>query len=336
MTSAALPATGFDAVVRATRTSPRPSGRRTTGTSTRQGSAPRGGSGGGRGKSNGRGGSGGPRPKGRAGRKAARMREKNRRLQANDGSRWRLHYDIDGPRVRLGILWFLGVMFAMALGRVGLTVVYALTAGAAAAHTARVWRAAGWSLDPVQALGASAAVACSAVFGPRGLGVGVLLLAIVAVGLASQVAEGDRDRLLARTGIWLQTTLPPALAGGSVVVLAVEESWTAIALVLLVSAYETGDYLIGSGSTNAFEGPAAGMVAVVVMAGCIGAAGFPPFTFAEAMLFGSMVGPLALVGQYTATAMLPHARSFAPALRRLDSLLVAAPVFYVVLEFAYG
>ncbi len=128
----------------------------------------------------------------------------------------------------------------------------------------------------------------------------------------------------------LQTTLPTALAGGCVVLLADREMWAAVSLVLLTSAYETGDYLIGSGAANAVEGPVAGSVAVLVTALVVAALGFPPFDgVGQAMAFGVAVAPLAVAGQLLASAMLPHSRAFAPALRRVDSLLLAAPLWYL-------
>ena len=98
---------------------------------------------------------------------------------------------------------------------------------------------------------------------------------------------------------------------------------------LLASAYETGDYLIGSGSANAAEGPLAGAAAVLVMALAVAALGVPPFDVGQAMAFGLAVAPLAFAGQILASAMLPHSRAFAPALRRVDSLLLAAPLWYL-------
>ena len=49
----------------------------------------------------------------------------------------------------------------------------------------------------------------------------------------------------------------------------------------------------------------------------------------EAALFGLAVAPLAFAGQMLASVVLPHARAFAPALRRVDSLLLAAPLWYL-------
>ncbi len=250
-------------------------------------------------------------------------------MRAKSGNRYRIHYDIDGPRVRLGLLWFLGAMVAFALGLVGVVVYFSLAFAAAASHTLRTWRARGHDVDPRVALVATALVVAAAALGPQAMGIGVILLAVAAVAVSGAGSDGA-GLSLGRAGITLQTMLPTALAGGCVVLLADREIWSAIALVLLTSAYETGDFLVGSGSANAVEGPAAGSVAVLVTALVVAALGFPPFEgVAQALAFGIVVAPLAFAGQILASAMLPHSRAFAPALRRVDSLLLAAPLWYL-------
>lgn len=272
------------------------------------------------------------RPKGRAARKQAKQKERMAKLRSRAGSRWRYHYDIEGPRVRLGVLWFLATIAAFAVGLVAVTVLFGVAFAAASAHTLRTWRAAGRDVDPTVALGMTAVVVALAAVGPRFLGVGMFVLVGLAGAMTLRGDDGTAVPSLGSIGLLLQCTLPTALAGGAVLLLADREIWSAIALVIIVSAYESGDYLIGSGAANAAEGPLAGLAAVLVASMVVAAGGFPPFSVGEAMLFGLAVAPLALAGQYLATAMLPHARSFAPALRRVDSLLLAAPVWYFGLD----
>lgn len=264
-------------------------------------------------------------------RAAAKRRERLRKMRAKSGNRYRIHYDIEGPRVRLGILWFAGAMASFAAGLPGVTLYFGVAFGAAGSHTLRTWRARGASVDPRVALGGIALVALAAAFGPQLAGVAVLAVTAGALVLAaSELADDERPaRALAGAGLTLQATLPAATAVACLVLLAGLESWAAIALVLLVSAYESGDFLIGSGAANAFEGPLAGSAAVLVTALAVAAIGFPPFGVGEAVLFGVAVAPLAVLGQLVGSVMLPHARAFAPALRRVDSLLLAAPAWYV-------
>lgn len=265
----------------------------------------------------------------RAQRAEAKRKDRVKRMRTRAGSRYLVHYDIDGPRVRLGIAWFVGAMIAFAFGIVATALYFGVAFGAAGAHSLRTWRARGarWA-DPRVALVGVAVVVAAAAVHPRLMGVAVLGLAAATVGLAARSGAAGAQAL-ARASLVLQCALPTAVAGGCLLLLADVEVWAAIALVLLTSAYETGDYLIGSGSTSSVEGPLAGGVAVAVMALAVAALGFPPFSVGEAALFGLAVAPGAFAGQMLASVILPHARAFAPALRRVDSLLLVAPLWYV-------
>lgn len=268
---------------------------------------------------------------GRKTRAGAKRKAKMAKLRARSGDRWRVHYDIDGPRVRLGLLWFLGAMVAFTIGVPAVVVYFGVAFAAAASHSLRTWRARGQPVDPRIALAATAAVVAIAGLGAPAMGLGVLALVVVAVVVSTRVpnADGDWSDVAARTGLLLQVMLPTAVAGGCLVLLAELEIWAAISLVLIVSAYETGDFLIGSGASNSVEGPVAGFAAVLVTALVVAASGVSFDGVATAMVFGVAVAPLAFAGQILGSAILPHSRAFAPALRRVDSLLLTAPVWYV-------
>lgn len=273
----------------------------------------------------------GRRPR-RAERAAAKRKDEVRRMRARAGSRYRIHYDIEGPRVRLGIVWFLGAIVALALGTVAVALYFGLVFSAAGSHSLRTWRARGAPVDPRVALLGVAVVIVGAAVHPRAMGVALLVVTAAIVGLAARAGADDVKDAVARASLALQCTVPLAVAGGCFVLLFELEPWAAIALVLLASAYETGDYLIGSGATNNVEGPVAGGVAVLVVALAVAALGFPPFGLGEAVAFGVIVGPLAFAGQMLASVVLPHARAFAPALRRVDSLLLVAPLWYLGID----
>jgi hypothetical protein len=98
--------------------------------------------------------------------------------------------------------------------------------------------------------------------------------------------------------------------------------------VLVVSAYEVGDYLVGSGARNAFEGPIAGAAAVLVVQFSISVLGLvEPFTISNGLLFAALAAVLCPLGQITASLVLPSVRAKAPAMRRLDSLILLGPVW---------
>jgi hypothetical protein len=269
----------------------------------------------------------------RAERAEARRKDQIRKLRARSGNRYLVHYDIDGPRVRLGIAWFIGSIAALAFGPVATALWFGVAFAAAGSHALRTWRARGADVDPRVALGGVAVTVAAAAVHPRAMGVAVLGLAAGAVALAlRRLGDGGTGRAVAQAGLVLQAALPTAVAGGCFVLLADLEIWAAVSLVLLVSAYETGDFLVGSGSVSAFEGPLAGGVAVLVVTLVVAALGFPPFDVGEAFAFGLLVAPCAFAGQILASVMLPHARAFAPALRRVDSLLLTAPLWYVGID----
>ncbi len=271
-------------------------------------------------------------PKGRKARAEAKRRERIAKMRAKSGARYRVHYDIDGPRVRLGIVWFVGAMVACALGVLGVVVYFGIAFAAASSHCLRTWRARGASVDPRVALGATAFVLAGAALSSQAMGIALLGATGAVVALSGAGGGASPTDLLARASLALQSVLPAAVAGGCIVRLADVEIWAVVSLVLLASAYETGDYLIGSGSTNAVEGPIAGGAAVLVMTMAIAAAGVPPFGLGQAFVFGVAVAPGAAIGQLVASAMLPHSRAFAPALRRVDSLLLVAPCWYLGID----
>ena len=98
---------------------------------------------------------------------------------------------------------------------------------------------------------------------PFGAGaVGAVLLAAVLAAIVVVLSEpAARRDALASTGYTLQSCVFVGLAAASPI-LASAGRGGAVALVLLVSVYEMGDYLIGSGSTNSIEGPAAGIAGI--------------------------------------------------------------------------
>src|SRR5205085_9485232 len=68
--------------------------------------------------------------------------------------------------------------------------------------------------------------------------------------------------------------------GASCVAITARYSLTgAVGLVLVVAAYEIGDYIVGSGARNPVEGPVAGATAIVVITFAITAVGLKPFVF---------------------------------------------------------
>ena len=235
-------------------------------------------------------------------------------------------HDVDGPRVRLGIAWFVLALAGIVGGSLTTGLVYGGAAAIAAAQTARIWRKQQARPAETMAAGGALLVAMGAAFGAGGAGLALL----GAVGLAFVGAAGDttsRNPRIADVGWTLQAALPTAVVAMSMVLLARLDQGSAVALLLLVSAYEAGDFLIGSGASNPYEGPAAGAAGIVVITFIVSTLPISTLSFGQAWLLGGAVVLLAPAGQLLASALLPSATAPASALRRLDSLLLAAPLW---------
>lgn len=240
--------------------------------------------------------------------------------------RYAVVHDIEGPRVRLGIAWFLVAAVAVGIGPLPTAVVYGGAAAIAVAQTARCWRKRRNRPSEAVAAGMAGLMGAGACFGAGGAGLGLL----AGVAAACVVATGDTRSphpTLVDAGWTVQCALPPGIVALSMVLLARLDQGSAMALLLLASAYETGDFLVGSGARNPYEGPAAGASAIVVITFIISTLPISTLGFGEAWLFGGLMVLLAPLGQLFASALLPTAKSPASSLRRLDSLLLAAPAW---------
>ena len=240
-------------------------------------------------------------------------------------------YDIDGPRVRLGILWFLVVGTALLFGPLALAVVYGLMAAVAAAQTAAAFRKTGRPANREVAACAAGALPLAAAVTTGLLGLAILVAVGVTVFVAvSRAATTRRSTPVITAGLTVRCWLFVGFAAACVVVADRFAVGGGVGLVLLVSAYETGDYIIGSGARNPYEGPVAGAASILVVTFAITALGIEPFTFPESFALGAMASVLCPVGQLVGSAVLPSVTARAPALRRLDSLLVLAPMWALV------
>lgn len=205
-------------------------------------------------------------------------------------------------------------------------VCYTAVAVVAAAQIVEVWTGGripvlGWC-----AMAAAAVVGLAAAFGAAPLG--GALLAAVGIGIvAGAYAVVRRRPLLPATALVLQAALPTGGVAASVVLTMQYEIGAAVILLALVMAYDLGDFLIGSGAGSLVEGPIAGGLMIALVAAVAAIIGAPPFNGALVWVFalGAMV--LCPLGQVAASWLLPDATTRAPALRRLDSLLLLGPVW---------
>jgi hypothetical protein len=238
-------------------------------------------------------------------------------------------YDLDGPRVRMGVLWFALAVGATLVGPVAVGALFGLVAGVAGAQTAGAWRRTGLPADPLVAGLGALAVGLAAVAGIALAGLAVLAVVVVAFVAASTSRRRRRRRIptLLTASMTVRASVFVGVAAASAVFLARTETAALMCLVLLVSGFEVGDYLVGTGASTAVEGPLAGIAAVVVLTFALAVFGFAPFDTGSTWVFGGLVAVLAPLGRFTAAILVPEPGARVPALRRLDSYLIAAPIW---------
>jgi hypothetical protein len=222
------------------------------------------------------------------------------------------------------------VLVALALGVWATAALLGGVAAVAALQTSRTLRAPWRHPHRGVAAGFGALVPLAAAVG-AGLA-GLVTLALTAAAVVVGVARPSRGGALVDAGATVRAGVVVGAAAAAVVLLARAEIGAAVTLVVLVSAYDTGDFLVGSGAANVVEGPAAGFVAVGVATAWMALVQPPPFPGGVVWVYGALVVLLAPVGQVLASAILPRAGAPAPALRRLDAYLVTAPVWLVAVS----
>lgn len=242
------------------------------------------------------------------------------------GRRYAVVYDTSGPKVTLGVLWFVAVIGSLALGWAPLALLFGVAAGWAALEAALRSREAGRAAEPwVAALGGGA-IGASGAAGSEYVG-GVILVVVVAAAAVAALTLPRREVVLAAAGTSVLCAVPFGLAAACVVLTRDLEIGAVVVLVLFASAYEAGDFLIGSGASNSIEGPLVGIVTIAVTGAIVAVLQVPPFDGAPAFAFAALAAVTCPLGQLACSAILPAADARAPSARRIDSLLLLAPAW---------
>ncbi|MGI8938556.1 MAG: MoaD/ThiS family protein [Iamia sp.] len=247
------------------------------------------------------------------------------------GRRYAVVYDTSGHQVTYGVAWFAAAVGCLALGWAPLTLLFGVAAGWAALEAAARSTEAGRDADPWVAGLGGGAIAAAGAAGSGYLGGAILVVVIAAIAVAATTAAA-REHVLAAAGATALCAVPFGLAGASVLLTRDIGIGAAVVLVVFVSAYEAGDFLIGSGASNSVEGPLVGIVTIAITAVLVFVLEVPPFDGAPAFTFAALAAVACPVGQLACSAILPAADAHAPAARRLDSLLLLAPAW----AFAVG
>lgn len=240
--------------------------------------------------------------------------------------------DVNGPRVRLGMLWAF-VSFTAAIAGAGwLAACVGLVAFSAAAQTSRSWRYR-YRMPPpalVGALGGIPVLFATAGAFASGLAAAVVSLCVLAVPIASDLRHGTRRRSLAPGSfVAVFTCLPIAAAAAApIVVHGLRDAGASgvLGVLALVCAYDAGNFLVGTGAISRWEGPAAGIASIAATGLAVAGLLAPPFSGWTALLLGGSAAVTVPLGPIVASLLMGDDRKRAPALRRLDSLIVFGPV----------
>lgn len=240
---------------------------------------------------------------------------------------------LGGPRQRLGVMWFLALLAALGLGSFAIALLFAVVAGIAALQASAAWRAKRVRVNNLVAGAGAALLPLAAWLGNRAIAVVLLGMVIAALllgtgtkvaGLSVDVAKAN----LPAASATLRSGLFVGLAAAAVVQVHRVDPMAMLYLMSLVCVFDSGDYLIGSGSTRRFAGPLAGLLGCVVLIVAMSAINPAPLTSdGDVRALGILMAIGCPLGQMLGSWTLPSARAKAPALRRIDSWLVSAPAF---------
>ncbi len=276
--------------------------------------------------------------KGRRKRDAKEVQGNRAREAKWAANRWAVPYFTDGPKVTFGVLWFAFLMGGALLGlnydnsavsSVAVAVVTSVMAALAGLQIGFGW----FPKNPATRTWTAAAAFVSGIagfYGPWGVVIGLVLGLLVLTGYLI-LYRGHRRSSAELFDVLVRASIPVGLASASLGALAYRNLPVLIALVLFVSAYEMGDFLVGSGAFNPVEGPMAGLIAAGVVAFFLFLIQPDPFSAETVLMFVAVAAACCIAGQYLASALLPRGNAWAPALRRLDSYLLVAPLWLLLL-----
>ncbi|MGH9263717.1 MAG: MoaD/ThiS family protein [Acidimicrobiales bacterium] len=228
------------------------------------------------------------------------------------------------PHGRLGIAWAVATVGVIVAGPAWLAAWLAVAAFMAGAQTSVVWRKRKERPLTLAAAAIAAALPIAASFDT-----GVMTAVVVAGLLVTFVARlrapspvPSRD-----VALTLAIGVPIGLAASSLVLVRHTGIAATLLLLAMVCVYDAGAYLVGTGASSAWEGPAAGVAALIPLTIFAEVVLIPPFAGAQPLFLGMLAAVLAPAGPVAASALLGDRTGHAPALRRLDSLLLLGPLW---------
>jgi hypothetical protein len=170
----------------------------------------------------------------------------------------------------------------------------------------------------------AAAITISAVAGPIAIAV-IAILVATAFAFAVKPAPGT----VPSRPVLVMIVLGPAAAAGSLVLTRDQGLAQCLVLAGMVMLYDSAVYVIGTGARNRLEGPVAGVASIGALTLLVSAILAPPFRGASPWILGLTAAVLAPAGPIVARALVGDQRARVPALRRLDSLLLLGPAWFI-------
>jgi len=232
--------------------------------------------------------------------------------------------DVDRPHVRLGLAWAVCTALVTWAGELPLALWFAAAAALAAAQAVRAWRRRGEHPSTLVAVAGAAALPLAALGGVHTIT--PVVAATIAASLLSRLWL-PAPRAVRCLGLTYLIALPIGLAAASPVLLRDIGLAAPYVLLGMVALYDAGAYIVGTGASAAWEGPAAGVAALVPITIVVAVVLVPPFRGASPLLLGLVAAGLAPLGPLAGSMVLGDRAAYAPALRRLDSLLLLGPVW---------
>lgn len=232
----------------------------------------------------------------------------------------------DGPVVTLGLAWFVVAVAGVLLGRWATLGLWGTIAAFATLQVGRTWSEQprgevmpAWA-PPIAAVLAAACVAAASLGTALG---GVALIALPLLLVVAVTFAGKKPAAASGAVIGLVLSAVPAMA----VVLVQREGWQpALFLVAAVSFYDAGYFIGAAESSSRLEGPVTGTIGLLAVTFAASAFETAPFDRVTAWVAGAVLVLACPLGKMLVAAELPSPQSRVPAMRKLDSYLVAAPL----------
>lgn len=232
-------------------------------------------------------------------------------------------YRTTRPHGRIGVLWAIATVAVTIPGQAWLAGWLSLIVFVGASQATGARRAIAQRPPPALAAVLAAAAPIAAVFGVR------YLVAVVGGGLALALVTGGLGHGRGPRDLAVAMAVGAVLGAAAAAPVITREDGIAPVLFLFacMAAYDAGAYLVGTGASSAWEGPVAGMAAMIPVT-LIGAIILsPPYPSGTPLGLGALAACLAPLGPLVGTVLVGSREADAPGLRRLDSLILLGPVW---------